>query len=166
MSRDFEFEPVDLMGVGSVGEPGRRQFFLRASVAGDTALLACEKFHLQGLVSRVRQQLEAGGLSLSGGQSAPPPASPPAEFSWTIGELGLGYHEAKGLFVIVAREASEDQTNAAVARIWATAEQVSALATQAEAVLAGGRPLCPRCGLPLDPSGHPCPAANGARPVF
>ena len=26
--------------------------------------------------------------------------------------------------------------------------------------------ICNRCGLPIDPAGHPCPAANGSRPIF
>jgi uncharacterized repeat protein (TIGR03847 family) len=51
-------------------------------------------------------------------------------------------------------------------RFWLSHEQVIAFSKQAERVLTGGRPLCPRCGLPMDPAGHPCPVSNGARPIF
>ena len=44
--------------------------------------------------------------------------------------------------------------------------QAAEFSKQAEGVLTSGRPLCPRCGLPMDAAGHPCPVKNGARPIF
>ena len=37
------------------------------------------------------------------------------------------------------------------------------LARHGSQVVARGRPLCPLCGNPLDPTGHICPAMNGHR---
>jgi len=184
MASSVEFDPVDSIAVGTVGPPGQRQFFLRARGAAETVVLNCEKFHIQGLVVRVRQLLEAQGLE-SALEGAPPPPAAPSEAAWSIGELGLGYHESRQRFVIVARERpGESELDEAAdpaepaepvelpgeepvtARFWATADQVRVFAAQAESVLAGGRKLCNHCGLPIDPSGHPCPAANGARPIF
>lgn len=171
MSRSVEIDPLESIAVGTVGDPGKRQFFLRASgrAAAEGVLLNCEKFHVQGLVARMRQLLEAQGLE-AGSEDPPPPPAAPGEPDWTIGELGLGYHEARERFVIVARESAPDAgepvEEAATARFWATADQVRVFARQAEAVLAGGRPICQHCGLPIDPAGHPCPAANGSRPIF
>src|SRR6059036_1190619 len=51
-------------------------------------------------------------------------------------------------------------------RFWLSHDQVIAFSKQAESVLSAGRPLCPRCGLPMDAAGHPCPVMNGARPIF
>jgi uncharacterized repeat protein (TIGR03847 family) len=93
---------------------------------------------------------------------------------WAIAELGLGYHEDRRMFVIVAREApAEEQAEGgaegaepATARFWASPEQLREFARQAAAVVASGRSPCPYCGLPMDPSGHPCPASNGSRPVL
>lgn len=173
MARSLEFDPLDSIGVGTVGAPGSRQFFLRAGGGGESVVLNCEKFHVQGLVARVRELLEAQGLAGPDDEQPAPPPAPPGEAEWTIGELGLGYHESRKLFVIVARElATEAEPGAdpadegATARFWATPEQVAVFARQAESVLAGGRSLCNYCGLPIDPSGHPCPAANGSRPIF
>jgi uncharacterized repeat protein (TIGR03847 family) len=84
--------------------------------------------------------------------------------------MGLGYHEARRMFVLVAsqgpagEEAASD--DAPSVRFWLSHAQVGAFAKQAETVLTAGRPLCPRCGLPMDPAGHPCPVSNGARPIF
>jgi uncharacterized repeat protein (TIGR03847 family) len=90
--------------------------------------------------------------------------------AWTVGDLGLGYHEARGRFVIVAREVADseetDPTTLATARFWVTADQIRNFSQQADAVLQGGRPVCQHCGLPIDPAGHPCPAANGSRPIL
>ena len=38
-----------------------------------------------------------------------------------------------------------------------------AFAQRAAAVVGAGRPPCPFCGLPLDPTGHICPRQNGYR---
>lgn len=167
-SRSFELESVEVLLAAAVGEPGQRHFFLLARQGAEAMTLACEKFHLQGLLARARQLLEAQEVptetTLAPGQAGSPPVGEP---DWAIGELGLGYHESKRKFVIVAREmATEEDSEPATARLWVSPDQVRAFADQADAVLAGGRPICSHCGLPIDPSGHPCPAANGSRPIF
>ena len=57
--------------------------------------LACEKFHIQGLLTRARQLLETQEPPLESqiltGRKAEVPAV--GEADWAIGELGLGYHE-------------------------------------------------------------------------
>lgn len=170
MSRSFDLDPADQLGVVTRGRPGEREFFLIASGGGEHATLACEKFHVQGLVLRAQQLLEAQGLSSTFDPAAAPPPPALIDADWRIGELGLGYHESRQLFVIVAREAGETedvpQEELATARFWVSASAVRAFARQAEAILGAGRPICPYCGLPIDPSGHPCPAANGHRPIF
>src|SRR5215471_17820134 len=60
--RSIDLDPVDGIGVGTIGAPGQRQFFLRASRERETVVLYCEKFHVQGLIVRIRQLLEAQGL--------------------------------------------------------------------------------------------------------
>src|SRR5438445_2091974 len=176
----YELDPVDRIVVAAVGEPGRRRFFLLATGSGRTLTLVCEKATTQALLLRMRQMLEA--------QQTETPEEPaeaaggnaqPDEPEWQIGEMGLGYHEARQMFVLVASQpaAAEpaepaESTEAPAAddapsvRFWLSHDQVIAFSKQAESVLSAGRPLCPRCGLPMDPSGHPCPVMNGARPIF
>jgi uncharacterized repeat protein (TIGR03847 family) len=164
-SRSFEMEPIEAIAVGALGEPGQRQFFLQARGGGQTVTLGCEKFHIQGLVTRIQQLLEAQGLAPEPEPQTSSGAVEPQATEWTIAELGLGYHENRRLFVIVAREQGEGE-ELATARLWASPEQVRAFAKQALEVLASGRPTCQHCGLPIDPGGHPCPAQNGSRPIF
>ena len=168
----YELDPVDRIAVAAVGAPGQRKFFLLASGSGRTLTLGCEKSQIQALVQRLHQMLEAQQVE-SKEQAASGATPEPGEPEWQIGEMGLGYHEARRMFVLVASEAavgeSTDETAASDApsvRFWLSPDQVMAFSRQAESVLTAGRPLCPRCGLPMDPAGHPCPVMNGARPIF
>ena len=168
----YELDPVDQIAVTAVGSPGQRKFFLLARGSGRTLTLACEKGQIQALVLRLHEMLEAQQIETpeqASSEGAPDPGEP----EWQIGEMGLGYHEARRMFVLVASEAavgeSTDDTaanDAPSVRFWLSPGQVIAFSKQAESVLTAGRPLCPRCGLPMDPSGHPCPVMNGARPIF
>jgi uncharacterized repeat protein (TIGR03847 family) len=169
----YELDPVDRIAVAAVGEPGQRRFFLLATGSGRTLTLGCEKAQVQALVVRLHQMLEAQQIeapeSAPGGDSNDSPGEP----EWQIGEIGLGYHETRRMFVLVASQAavgeSTEETEASDApsvRFWLSPDQVVAFSRQAESVLSAGRPLCPRCGLPMDPLGHPCPVMNGARPIF
>src|SRR3989442_8443953 len=165
----FELDPVDQIAVAAVGQPGARQFFLLASGSGRTLTLTCEKSQIQALLVRLQQMMaDQGieGMDPAAGGSALLPGEP----EWQVGEMGLGYHEDRRMFVLVASQGAAGEEGAAddapSVRFWLSPDQVIAFSKQAETVLTAGRPLCPRCGLPMDPAGHPCPVNNGARPIF
>jgi uncharacterized repeat protein (TIGR03847 family) len=172
----YELDPVDRISIAALGEPGQRRFFLLATGSGRTMTLGCEKGQIQALVLRLHQMLEAQRIETPDASEQPASASgDPGEPEWQIGEMGLGYHEARQMFVLVASQAAageESEPAAPVAddatsvRFWLSHDQVIAFSKQAQSVLSAGRPLCPRCGLPMDPAGHPCPVMNGARPIF
>ena len=165
----FELDPVDHIVVAAVGQPGQRRFFLVAKGSGRTLTLTCEKSQVQALVVRLHQMMEAQGID-SPEKPRRDAGLKPGEPDWQVGEIGLGYHEARHMFVLVASQAAvgEEGTtdDAPSIRFWLSHQQAGAFCKQAETVLTAGRPLCPRCGLPMDPSGHPCPVSNGARPIF
>jgi len=165
----YELDPVEQIAVAAVGQPGQRQFFLLASGLGRTLTLSCEKSQVQALLLRLGQLMEAQGVEAMEA-SGPATILEPGEPEWQVAEMGLGYHEARKMFVLVASQGAagegEPSEDAPSVRFWLSHEQVAAFSKQAQAVLTAGRPLCPRCGLPMDPAGHPCPVLNGARPVF
>ena len=172
----YELDPVDRISIEAVGEPGQRRFFLLATGSGRTLTLGCEKGQVQALLVRLNQMLEAQQIETAeGAEQSAAAATAPGEPEWQIGEMGLGYHEARRMFVLVASQAAAGEEGEATAapagdapsvRFWLSHDQVIAFSKQAQSVLSAGRPLCPRCGLPMDPSGHPCPVMNGARPIF
>jgi uncharacterized repeat protein (TIGR03847 family) len=165
----FELDPVDEIAVAAVGQPGQRRFFLLASGSGRTLTLTCEKSQIQALILRLHHMMEAQGIETPERKLADP-ALKPGEPEWQVGEMGLGYHEARRMFVLVASQAAASEEapdeSAPSIRFWLSHQQVVAFSKQVETVLTAGRPLCPRCGLPMDPAGHPCPVSNGARPIF
>lgn len=168
----YELDPVERIAIAAVGQPGARRFFLLASGSGRTLTLGCEKSQVQALLLRLQQMMETQGIEKPETPSEPGQLVP-GEPEWQIGELGLGYHEARRMFVLVASQGATGEAaepaaadDAPSVRFWLSHDQVVTFSKQAEAVLAAGRPLCPRCGLPMDPAGHPCPVMNGARPIF
>jgi uncharacterized repeat protein (TIGR03847 family) len=169
---------VDRIAVAAIGQPGKRQFFLVASGLGRQLTLTCEKSQIQALIVRLNQMMESQGIPAAENARATS-GLVPGDPEWQVGEMGLGYHEARRMFVLVASQAAvgdeesagrapgaSDADDAPSVRFWLTHDQVVAFSKQAETVLTAGRPLCPRCGLPMDPAGHPCPVSNGARPIF
>jgi uncharacterized repeat protein (TIGR03847 family) len=135
--------------------------------------LACEKSQIQALLVRLTQMMETQGIDAP--ETAPVAQDRPMEPGdpeWQVGEMGLGYHEARQMFVLVASQGGQPEGTEAPegeppsVRFWLSHDQVAAFSSQAEKVLTSGRPPCPRCGLPMDPAGHPCPVMNGARPIF
>ncbi len=175
----YELDPVDAISIAAVGEPGHRRFFLLASGRGRTLTLACEKSQIQALVTRLHQMMEAQGIEAEAAAGKAIGSVQPGDPEWQVGEMGLGYHEGRQMFVLVASEGAqadeatiegaateEAADDAPSVRFWLTHRQAAAFSQQAEQVMSAGRPLCPRCGLPMDPAGHPCPVSNGARPIF
>ena len=93
--------------------------------------------------------------------------SPPVEPVFRVGEIGLGYDKERDLLVVVTREMlleGDDPEEAAVIRFWCTRSQARALSRWGVEVIQRGRPLCPQCGQPMDPTGHFCPKKNGHKP--
>src|SRR5258706_13333456 len=101
----FELDPVDDIAVAAVGEPGQRRFFLLAKGRGRTLTLTCEKAQIQALIVRLHQMMEAQGLEVP--ERAPGNAAlAPGEPEWQVGELGLGYPEARPMFLLVASQSA------------------------------------------------------------
>ena len=97
------------------------------------------------------------------------------EFEWVVGTIGVSYDEELDRIVIVLEEMGageeddeeEDDEEAGsghVLRVALSREQAAGFAIHATRLVEAGRPPCPLCSLPLDPSGHDCPRTNGHRP--
>ena len=123
----FELDPVDDIAVAAVGEPGQRQFFLLASGSGRTLTLTCEKSQIQALLVRLQQMMAAQGVEgMQAGASGS--ALLPGEPEWQVGEMGLGYHEDRRMFVLVASEgAAGDEAASEVGRAPAEIRRMAAI---------------------------------------
>ncbi len=166
----YDFDPVDRITTGAIGSPGKRTFYLQARRGRNLVSLVVEKEQVKALAEAVEQLLE--NLSeknplLSTADDAigfsNMALEEPVEETFRVGQLGLGYDEAHDLLVIIAQELGSDDEHEEldIARLTMTREQARALAREGAEVVARGRPRCPQCGEPMDPSGHFCIKKNG-----
>ena len=173
-----ELDPVTRLTADAVGEPGQRTFYLQAASGVDQVTLLVEKEQVRRLAENLQTWLpelaasrpedpaeaaaaEAGELALS----------EPLEPDFRVGQLTLSYDPERDRVLVVATELQADEEEDPLeapepleVRLYVTRPQLRVLARHGAQVVARGRPLCPLCGNPLDPTGHICPAQNGHRP--
>ncbi len=187
----FDYDPPDRFVAGTVGSPGGRTFFLQARGGGASSALtsvALEKAQVAALAERVEELLDEV-LRRTGGSAAVPALAPvdsedlgpldtPIEEEFRVGTMSLVWDGDRERVVIECFEAGEDPEELAdpqddapegtrgdrmLLRVAMSGAAARAFAKRALAVVAAGRPPCPFCTEPLDPSGHVCPRANGFR---
>ena len=159
----LEFTNVSRLNADAVGEPGKRTFRILADSDSSSAVLWLEKEHLYELAMGI-QQLIANLPENSGADSyishdREAPGLTRLEFK--IGKLALGHDGGNGMFLIDAYDFEDANDEAATIRIWMDREQIKSFSEEALQVCAAGRPICPLCDRPIDPSGHACPRVNG-----
>lgn len=182
MSRTvFLFDPPTRFVVGTVGEPGERSFYLQARDDTQLVSVLIEKEQAELLAEKVIELLdevevrhpEIPDLSLPPAAEDVDPLETPIEPDFRAGSLGLGWNSLTNRVIVEAHEGGhdavpdlEDDSDPSAGdclRIRLATPQARAFAQRAARVVAAGRPPCPFCHLPLDPSGHICPRANGYR---
>ena len=176
-SRDLD--PVTRLTADAVGEPGQRTFYLQAASGADQVTLLVEKEQVRRLAESLQTWLPelAADRPEDPGEAAAAEASElgleaPLEPDFRVGQLQLSYDGERDRVVIVATELQVEDTDddpleplePLQVRLFVTRPQLRVLARHGSQVVARGRPLCPLCGNPLDPTGHICPAQNGHRP--
>ena len=176
-SRDLD--PVTRLTADAVGEPGQRTFYLQAASGSDQVTLLVEKEQVRRLAESLQTWLPelAADRPEDPGEAAAAEAGElgleaPLEPDFRVGQLQLSYDGERDRVVIVATELQvEDEDDDPLepleplqVRLFVTRPQLRVLARHGSQVVARGRPLCPLCGNPLDPTGHICPAQNGHRP--
>ncbi|HJS26292.1 MAG TPA: DUF3090 family protein [Actinomycetota bacterium] len=173
----MDLDPVDKLTTGTVGEPGQRTFFIQATQGERVVTIVVEKEQVELLGTSILEILASVGRETGEGpQEDVLELEVPLEPLWRAGRLSIGYAEDRDLMLLEleelvetpeeseSEEASEGPEPARV-RLWATREQMFALARHGAAVAARGRPKCRFCGNPMDADGHMCPAMNGHREV-
>lgn len=144
------------------GQPGQRTFRLRiAGAAGETASLWMEKEQMQALSLALKQMLSQLEYD------AEPPTADVGEFpvvadnDFRVGRMGMGFHASDRTVVLYTYEVGVEDEDDPTLRVRLTQEQCASLGVQLDDIIAGGRPLCPLCGLPIEPAGHACVRGNG-----
>ena len=151
----------------AVGEPGERRFRLVAEFPGGrSAVMWMEKEQLfqlgtalQELVAEAQDEGRAGGDASSPVEQSHPEPGPRLEFQ--VSRIAVRFDPQVALFVIAAYEEEESEDSLPTVQLTATRQEAVALAEEALAVCAAGRPLCDLCGAPMEKEFHMCPSLSG-----
>lgn len=162
MSEGYDLSAPERITVGTVGPVGERLFLLQCRQGPVLLTLKIEKQQVATvadyLARVVRDEQRPGHLpdDLE--------LEEPADPAWVVGTIGVSFDEADDRVILVIEERVVDEETGAIARLSISREQAAAFAIRATSLVESGRPPCPLCGSPLDPSGHECPRTNGHRP--
>jgi len=175
----IELDDIDALGTGAIGEPGQRAFYIQARTESAQLTVLVEKEQVALLAREAVAFLD----SIADDYPELPVSLPDAVAQlreptvplFRARLIGLGFDPERELVLLELRERAADDDAEGdratgpstvdddpgyVARIYATRAQVRALAARGEVAVAGGRPPCPLCEMPMDPAGHVCPRWN------
>ena len=172
----IELDDVDSLGAGAVGEPGHRAFYLQARTEHTQLTVLVEKQQVEMLATEAVAFLDHIADEYPELPIDVPLAQTllrePTVPLFRARLIGLGFDTERELVLLELREHAEDDDDTDdveataddeqgyVARIYATRAQVRAMAARGAEAVTGGRPPCPLCEMPMDPSGHQCPRWN------
>lgn len=170
---DDDIYPVSRITTGAIGELGQRIFILQARMNGEVVSWVIEKEHALTLSRRIPQLLEEirnEYPELGEPLIAAEPRlalSEPLRPAFRVGALGLSYDRVHDLVVLTLQDVEDtgdatlldEEADSTVVHVFTTRGQALLLSRQAQETVAAGRPLCPRCGEPIDDFGHFCLAS-------
>lgn len=175
-----DFDPAERFVAGTVGPAGQRAFYLQAVDAMRVLTVAVEKQQVSILADRVNDVLDQLAPSAAAEPGTPgglaedtEPLQTPFDEDWRVQTLSMAWDEDRQVLVIECHDHDPDEIDddapadeAAVLghnslRVSLTPAAARAFARRTNALVSAGRPPCPFCGGPLDPTGHICPRANG-----
>jgi uncharacterized repeat protein (TIGR03847 family) len=162
----YDFGNALSIDAEAVGEPGQRRFRLLVLGSNGSASIWMEKEQLAGIAAWVQEMLTS--LEEERPDSAPDveplPMPEQADVDFRAVQIALGYAEDQDLFAIQAfDQAIEAENPTPTFRCFISRGQARVLSSKILQLVAAGRPLCPLCDLPIDPSGHQCIRGNGHR---
>ena len=185
------YDAPDRFVAGTVGTPGERTFFLQAREGNRITSVACEKQqvsvlaeHLDRVLDEIVRRGAAGsGSSVGTGRAKDvDPLDAPIAEEFRVGTMTIAWDPSIDRIVIelfsnVDRDAEEAEAPVEpvaadldaeveadeVFVVKITASYAREFVTRAQALVAAGRPPCPFCLQPIEPTGHICPRANGYR---
>jgi uncharacterized repeat protein (TIGR03847 family) len=167
--RLFIFDAPDRFVPGTIGEPGSRTFFLQVRKGEAVVSVALEKAQVAVLAERLAHLLATVGDQATDAPAHPHddrPLDEPLSDQFRVGPMALAWDPSTDRVVIEAQplsdggdyvEASDDDADGPdLVRVRIERPQAREFVRRAMVLVAAGRPTCPFCGEPLEPTGHFC----------
>lgn len=168
--RVFDFDTPDRFVAGVIGEPGARTFYLQARQGGALVSIGLEKTQVAALAGRMSELLDtveglSGELPVGVARDDRPLEEPTVEL-FRVGAMALAWDATAAQIVIEAQplgadpasdEPPDQPPSPDLFRVRVEPARARDFIRRAAALVAAGRPACPFCGQPLEPTGHFCP---------
>jgi uncharacterized repeat protein (TIGR03847 family) len=161
-SSSHDYGQADSIDAEAIGEPGQRRFRLLIKSGGRQAALWMEKQQLASIGDWLNDLVPRLDREKPSPERAAPPESFGAIFDVDMraSQIGLGYDETDDRFAFQVVD-MQTRGRAADFQCSISRAQGRALLEKIVEVVSAGRPICPLCQQPMDPSGHVCPRSNG-----
>lgn len=162
----YQFGPVISVEAEAIGQPGQRRFRIKAlAPTGESASIWLEKEQLSALGDAIETVLREEDYEYE----APPlddfTETPPFPLNATVdfraAQLSMGVNRETRHIVLIAADGDDDGVSVVFEFPY---QRGFELRKEIADTVAAGRPPCPLCGAPIDPTGHVCPRANGHHP--
>jgi len=170
-----EFAWPDRVVIGTVGLPGSRTFYLQVRTGPRIVSVALEKQQSALLAEKIDEILDRL-ITFEGNPFSIPTNTPielvdndpleqPVDEEFRTAAMSLGWDPSTAQIVVEAHYYDEEDPEfdpetlepgeTLVVRMPVGTARAFALRTRE--VVGAGRPMCPLCGMPVDPEGHICP---------
>ena len=177
----YEFNPVERFVAGTVGVPGERTFFIQARTGSRVVSVVVDKSQVIALGERTKIMLREIKKSdptvvIRSDEIDDAPLEQPIFEEFRAGVIAMAWDAENLEIVYELREMSstdsgqdedvifnESELSADLLRVHVSPTQAAAFAKRCLSLASAGRTPCPFCAIPIDPSGHLCPRANGYR---
>lgn len=177
----YEFNPVERFVAGTVGVPGERTFFIQARTGSRVVSVVVDKSQVIALGERTKIMLREIKKSdptvvIRSDEIDDAPLEQPIFEEFRAGVIAMAWDAENLVIVYELREMSstdsgqeedvifdESELSADLLRVHVSPTQAAAFAKRCLSLASAGRTPCPFCAIPIDPSGHLCPRANGYR---
>jgi uncharacterized repeat protein (TIGR03847 family) len=162
MSRARRLDPVESFIVGTIGQPGEREFYLQAKFHGGIHSFAIDKSQVTALADRMALligELKSADYRFENVIAVPLQVPLIPEFQ--VGVIGIIWLPESEQVLLELQELSEAELTEILPV--STEFEANNFISLARKVISAGRAPCPFCGLPINRDGHLCPRANGYR---
>lgn len=162
-SGGYEFRDIDLLEAGAKGTPGSRTFYM---LIGDRSILVrlwVRKEHLVMLSEAIQQALaefpDTADAPVIPNYSGIDDSKVDNEIN--VGSLALAIDQERRQIGIFVYDRGAQESSPPSYRCWANPNMMKIFTRKIDEVCASGRPTCPLCAQPVEPTGHVCPRSNG-----
>ncbi|MBU8865846.1 DUF3090 domain-containing protein [Paenarthrobacter aromaticivorans] len=176
-TRVHEFSWPDRVVIGTIGLPGARTFYLQVRAGAQIVSIALEKQQSAVLAEKIDEMLDQL-ITVDGNPFSVPtgtpielvdndPLEPPLE-QFRTGAMTLDWDPTTAQIVVEAYPLTDDDTEdeepldgigtkgTEMMLVRMPVGTARAFAKRTREIVGAGRPICPRCGYPMDADGHEC----------